>query len=93
VRSAYNLARTARFWEGRSQNSCGTGSVQYFDEKGWKRLWSVQCPNRIKVVLWHIAHNCLPTGAPIMLVASVLEMNLLNMLFFIVSLPMKSGME
>lgn len=31
-------------------------------EKAWKKLWTIQCPNKMKIVLWRITHNCLPTG-------------------------------
>jgi hypothetical protein len=26
------------------------------------KLWRTQCPNKMKIVLWRMAHNCLPTG-------------------------------
>ena len=28
----------------------------------WKKLWAIQCPNKMKVVLWRQAHDWLPTG-------------------------------
>uniref|UniRef100_A0A8R7QIH1 Reverse transcriptase zinc-binding domain-containing protein n=1 Tax=Triticum urartu TaxID=4572 RepID=A0A8R7QIH1_TRIUA len=31
-------------------------------EKLWRNLWRIQCPKRMKIVLWRIAQNCLPTG-------------------------------
>jgi hypothetical protein len=29
-------------------------------------LWSIQAPNKMKIVLWHLAHDCLPTGYQLM---------------------------
>jgi hypothetical protein len=62
VRSAYNLATTQIFWEDRSIGGKGTCSDQNSMKKAWKKLWAIQCPNKMKVILWRIAHDCLPTG-------------------------------
>ena len=63
VRSAYNLVRTYQFWSNRSISGKGSSSKQDYLEKVWKRLWAIQCPNKMKIMLWRIAHNCLPTGS------------------------------
>lgn len=62
VRSAYNLARSQLFWKTQSSNGKGASSKQEIMEKAWKKLWAINCPNKMKVVLWRMAHNCLPTG-------------------------------
>jgi hypothetical protein len=28
----------------------------------WKRLWNIEAPPKMKIVMWRFAHNCLPTG-------------------------------
>jgi hypothetical protein len=63
VRSAYNLARTCTFWSERSCSGKGSSSNHENMEKAWKKLWAIQCPNKMKVTLWRMAHNCLPTGS------------------------------
>uniref|UniRef100_A0A8I6Y3E3 Reverse transcriptase domain-containing protein n=1 Tax=Hordeum vulgare subsp. vulgare TaxID=112509 RepID=A0A8I6Y3E3_HORVV len=59
VRSAYNMARTASFFSTYQTAGRGSGSVE---EKHWKTLWSIVAPGKMKVVLWRMAHDCLPTG-------------------------------
>jgi hypothetical protein len=29
--------------------------------KQWKSIWAVKCPNKMKIVLWGIVHDFLPT--------------------------------
>ena len=62
VWSGYNLARSLAFWQYCSSN--GRGSASNMEETGkiWRKLWKIQCPNRMKIILWRTAHNCLPTG-------------------------------
>jgi hypothetical protein len=67
VKSAYNLARTCEFWFERSSSGKGSSSCHKSMEKAWKTLWAIQCPNKMKFVLWRMAHNCLPTGAQLQL--------------------------
>jgi hypothetical protein len=62
VKSAYNLARSKLFWISRSNIGKGASSNQVTMEKAWKKLWAIKCPDKMKVVLWRMAHNCLPTG-------------------------------
>nr|XP_051200174.1 uncharacterized protein LOC127313744 [Lolium perenne] len=62
VKSGYNLARTQLFWLERSLTGRGSSSNQEIIEKVWKKLWKIQCPEKMKIVLWRIAQNCLPTG-------------------------------
>jgi hypothetical protein len=60
VRSAYNLARTASFFS--RHNSAGRGSGCAEDEKNWKALWLIVPPGKMKIVLWRMVHDYLPTG-------------------------------
>jgi ribonuclease HI len=62
VRSAYNLARTASFYTRQGCEGKGAGSDRVSDEKNWKAVWSIQAPGKMKVVLWRMIHDCLPTG-------------------------------
>lgn len=62
VRSANILPRMADFNEFLSKSGKGSSSNQQQLAKGWKRLWSINAPNKMKIVLWRLAHNCLPTG-------------------------------
>jgi hypothetical protein len=32
------------------------------EEKKWKAVWSIQAPGKMKIVLWRMIHDCLPTG-------------------------------
>jgi hypothetical protein len=31
-------------------------------EKCWKSIWSIHSPEKMKIVVWRIVHDCLPTG-------------------------------
>jgi hypothetical protein len=62
VRSAYNLARTAAFFSRQGNARHGASSDTIAKEKVWKALWSIQAPGKMKVVLWRLVHDCLPTG-------------------------------
>lgn len=62
VRSAYNMARSVRVLE--SCSTCGTGQCSNRqEEKSWKAILSIKVPKKMKVALWHFAHDCLPSGA------------------------------
>lgn len=53
VRSAYNLARTEKFHQARCKlNKGGCSDVQN-QENSWKSIWTINCPNKMKIVLWH----------------------------------------
>jgi ribonuclease HI len=62
VRSAYNLARTESFFC--CQNTGGRGASSDFaaEQKCWKELWKISAPGKMKIVLWRMVHDCLPTG-------------------------------
>lgn len=45
-----------------STNGRGEYSDTKETSKMWKRLWSIRAPPKMKVVLWRMAHDCLPTG-------------------------------
>jgi hypothetical protein len=62
VWSAYNLARTAAFYSRQGNARQGASSDTSANEKEWKALWSIQAPAKMKVVLWRLVHDCLPTG-------------------------------
>ena len=57
VRSAYNLARSTKFFKSHAVNSNSAAS-----EKDWKTIWSIKAPGKMKIHLWRFAHNCLPSG-------------------------------
>jgi hypothetical protein len=62
VRTAYNLARTEKFFLDQSKMSRGTSSLSEQDGKLWKKLWATRAPGKMKINLWHFAHDCLPSG-------------------------------
>lgn len=62
VRSAYNMARCARFQLNQSVNGCGMASDNATVQRSWKAIWSIKAPNKMKVVLWRFTHDCLPSG-------------------------------
>jgi hypothetical protein len=63
VRSAYNFARTGQFFLEQSTKSRGTCSGSEQDAKLWKKLWATKAPGKMKINVWRLAHDCLPTGA------------------------------
>ncbi|CAL1394093.1 unnamed protein product [Linum trigynum] len=36
--------------------------VEAYDPMNWKRLWKLIIPPKVKIFLWKLAHNILPTG-------------------------------
>jgi hypothetical protein len=62
VRSAYNMARANIFHRAQSGLGRGLSSRLEQEEKGWKKIWAVHAPQKMKIVLWRLAHDCLPTG-------------------------------
>jgi hypothetical protein len=62
VKSAYNFARTANFFYSQGYAGKGANSDRAAEEKNWKALWSIQDLGKMKIVLWRIFHDCLPTG-------------------------------
>ena len=38
------------------------GSNQEREEKMWQKLWKVQVPSKVRMFLWRLAHQSLPTG-------------------------------
>jgi hypothetical protein len=62
VKSAYNLARTESFFSNRGTAGRGSSSNVQLEEKCWKKVWAIQAPNKMKVTLWQIINDCLPTG-------------------------------
>jgi hypothetical protein len=41
----------------------GMSSAMVNEEKEWKSLWKIKAPGKLKINLWHLAHDCLPSGA------------------------------
>jgi hypothetical protein len=62
VKSAYNFARTANFFYSQGNAGRGANSDRAIEENNWKAVWSIQAPGKMKIVLWRIIQDCLPTG-------------------------------
>jgi hypothetical protein len=62
VRSAYNLARSDKFFTSRSKRGGGMSSTMADEEKNWKSIWKINAPGKMKIHLWRFAQDCLPTG-------------------------------
>ncbi|KAM0908407.1 hypothetical protein ACQ4PT_015501 [Festuca glaucescens] len=62
VRSAYYLARTGSFFAKRCAKARGDSSDGVAQEKWWKMIWAINCPEKMKFVIWRMTHDCLPTG-------------------------------
>jgi hypothetical protein len=62
IRSAYNLARAVEFFSDRSTAGKGSNSNVDLETKMWKAVWAIQAQNKMKITLWRIIHDCLPTG-------------------------------
>jgi ribonuclease HI len=62
VKSAYNLAKTSEFFSRQESAGRGSCSDREAEAKLWKKVWKIQAPNKMKIVLWRMIHDCLPTG-------------------------------
>jgi hypothetical protein len=62
VRSAYKLACTESFFSTRTTAGRGSNSGIENQTKDWKKLWAIQAPNKMNILLWRMAHDCLPIG-------------------------------
>jgi hypothetical protein len=62
VRSAYNLSRTESFFARHQVARLGAQSDQATETKNWMSIWTIEAPSKMKIVLWRMAHDCLPTG-------------------------------
>ena len=62
VKSAYIMVKCAAAYLKESVNGKGGSSNQAAIAGGWKRIWSINAPPKMKIVLWRFAHDCLPTG-------------------------------
>jgi hypothetical protein len=66
VISAYDLARIESFFSSRSATKLGGSSDLNIQVKHWKSIWAINCPNKMKIVIWRMVHNCLPNGQQLM---------------------------
>lgn len=57
------MVRSNKFLHSRSKAGQGLCFNMAAEERNWKAIWSVKAPNKMKVVLWRFAHDCLPSGA------------------------------
>ncbi|KAL0414362.1 UNVERIFIED_CONTAM: hypothetical protein Sradi_1637900 [Sesamum radiatum] len=55
VRSAYHLAVSLE------DRSCSS-SLRQHEHTWWRRVWQAKLPNKIKVFIWRVCRNALPTG-------------------------------
>jgi hypothetical protein len=62
VKSGYNLAKTSAFFADREARGKGSSSDLGAETVLWKAVWAIKAPEKMKVVLWRIIHDCLPTG-------------------------------
>jgi ribonuclease HI len=62
VKSAYNMAKIAEFFSNRGTVGRGSSSDRVTEAKMWKAMWSIQAPSKMKIILWRMIHDCLPTG-------------------------------
>lgn len=62
LRSGYNLARPRKFSDQLSTPKKGLSSETENDSKLWKKLWAPKEPEKMKIIVWRFAHNCLPSG-------------------------------
>jgi hypothetical protein len=62
VRSAYNLARSQEVVDRPSLTNRGLQSDTSTEEKLWKKLWKIKAPGKMKITLWRLAQECLPSG-------------------------------
>ena len=62
VRSAYRMLVTTKLrreaWlEGRSDSSNDVG-----EQKAWSKLWKIDVPSKLKIFLWRLAQQSIPTA-------------------------------
>jgi len=62
VKSAYSLKRLESLHHLLSENGRDEPLDQHEMSKLWKRLWAIKAPPKMKIILWRMAHDCLPTG-------------------------------
>lgn len=57
VRSAYRMLVETKMLEGRPANSNNER-----ESKLWDKLWKVEMPSKVKIFLWRLAHQSIPTA-------------------------------
>jgi hypothetical protein len=62
VKSAYILAKSEAVHLKASAKGKGEISDQGCTTIGWKRLWGIKAPPKMRIILWRFVHDCLPTG-------------------------------
>lgn len=62
VKSACMLSKSKKFFLFSSTDGKeGTSNFQQ-TTSDWKHIWKINAPEKMKIVLWRLAHDCLPTG-------------------------------
>jgi hypothetical protein len=56
------LAWSESFFASLSNSGRGLSSAAVDEERLWKKLWNVKAPGKVKITLWWLAHDCLPSG-------------------------------
>ena len=46
----------------RSMDGGGLPSNWEVEERHWKAIWAIKEPEKMNIVLWRFAHDCLPSG-------------------------------
>jgi hypothetical protein len=62
VRSAYRMIVNSKVRRGAWLEGTETGSDHKQEEKDWTTLWKVQVPSKIRVFLWRLAKQSIPTN-------------------------------
>jgi hypothetical protein len=56
------MARADKFFVAQSKRGRGSSSSAGSNEKYWKLIWKINAPGKMKIHLWRLAHDCLPSG-------------------------------
>jgi hypothetical protein len=61
VKSAYHMVVNSRRRRGAWLENIATSSNHQQEEKDWASLWKIKVPSKIRVFLWRLARNTIPT--------------------------------
>ena len=59
VKSAYRVGVTLR--ESKLNRDAGPSAIAECQKDSWKHIWDLELPGKVKIFLWRLAHNSLPT--------------------------------